>query len=229
MDILTRNNEIDAYLLGTMSAERRAEFEVQLRSDGELRRDVALQREIIRAIREREVRNMMSGFDRRKKVMTALRRAVAGLLATAVAACVIGVAVVMPQMRRLETLSQSPWLYVQTSKEIRAAYSTLKGCDEAASYILRADSLILSGQYAEADASLDEALVEMGNVNASQPQAWAAKEDMLYMQAVCAIRQHKLLRVKRLLGEVIDMKGTHESEAKKLLHTIKHGEQHHGK
>ena len=44
---------------------------------------------------------------------------------------------------------------------------------------------------------------------------------MTYMRALCAIKQHKLYRSRRLLNEVVNMNSTHKDEAQQMLNQIK--------
>jgi exonuclease SbcC len=52
-------------------------------------------------------------------------------------------------------------------------------------------------------------------------QIQQAKEDMLYMRALCSIKQHRLYRTRYLLSEVISMDALHKAEAERLLNEIK--------
>ena len=63
----------------------------------------------------------------------------------------------------------------------------------------------------------------MEPITSDEQQAWTEKADMLYLRALCAIKQHKLYRSRMLLNEVINMNSIHKDEAQQLLNTIKHG------
>ena len=103
------------------------------------------------------------------------------------------------------------------------AYSQLKGCDDASNAILEANALMHAGDYKQADKVLTQALDQMQEITSAEEQAWSEKEDIIYLRALCAIKQHKLYRSRRLLNEVVNMNATHKTEALQLLNTIKHG------
>ena len=63
----------------------------------------------------------------------------------------------------------------------------------------------------------------MKDITSENRQAWSEKEDILYLQALCAIKQHQLYRSRRLLNGVVSMQGIHQQSALDLLNTIKHG------
>lgn len=228
---MTTQEQIDRYLAGQMTEEEKLQFERLLSADdSSLRDEMELQKEIILAIRRRALKEMLQEEEERlskekeeehhRKVRIWTIRSVASL---AVAACFVGVILVGPQMSRLNNLSQQDALYAEALTEITDAYSQLKGCNDATDAILEANALMQAGDYKQADAILVDALSEMGDVQRESLQAWSEKEDMLYLRALCAIKQHKLYRSRRLLNEVITMDSTHKAEAQQLLNTIKHG------
>ena len=114
-------------------------------------------------------------------------------------------------------------MYASVNTEITDAYSQLKGCDDASNAILEANALMQAGDYKQADKVLAQALGRMQEITSAEEQAWSEKEDMLYLRALCAIKQHKLYRSRRLLNEVVNMNTTHKDEAQQLLNTIKRG------
>jgi hypothetical protein len=86
---------------------------------------------------------------------------------------------------------------------------------------LEANELMQSGNYKQADKILAHALEQMEPITSDEQQAWTEKEDMLYMRALCAIKQHKLYRSRMLLNEVVNMNSTHKEQAQQLLNQIK--------
>jgi hypothetical protein len=194
-----------------------------------------LQKEIIFAIRRRGFREMIKKdiaeinkekeeADKKAAKITPLYRRVLRVSASlAIAACFIGVIIIAPQVNHLATISNDAELFAATNIEINEAYSGLKGCNDATNAILEASELMQSGDYKQADKILAHALGQMKPVTSDEQQAWTEKEDMLYLRALCAIKQHKLYRSRMLLNEVINMNTTHKDEAQQLLNTIKHG------
>ena len=226
---MTNQEQIDKYLAGQMTEDEKLQFERLLSAeDSSLRDEMELQKEIILAIRRRSLKEMLQGEeesiqkekeDHHKRVVRWTLRSVASI---AVAACFVGVIVIGPQMSRLSGLGEST-IYAETAIEMMNAYSQLKGCEESAEVILQANEYMQKGDYKQADAILTKALSDMKDITPENRQAWSEKEDILYLQALCAIKQHQLYRSRRLLNGVVSMQGIHQQSALDLLNTIKHG------
>lgn len=226
---MTNQEQIDKYLAGQMTEDEKLQFERLLSADdSSLRDEMELQKEIILAIRRRSLKEMLQGEeksiqkekeDHHKRVVRWTLRSIASI---AVAACFVGVIVFGPQMSRLSGLGEST-IYDETAIEMMNAYSQLKGCEESAEVILQANEYMQKGDYKQADAILTKALSDMKDITPENRQAWAEKEDILYLQALCAIKQHQLYRSRRLLNGVVSMQGIHQQSALDLLNTIKHG------
>ena len=226
---MTNQEQIDKYLAGQMTENEKLQFERLLSADdSSLRDEMELQKEIILAIRRRSLKEMLQDEedsiqkekeDHHKRVVRWTLRSVASI---AVAACFVGMIVIGPQMSRLSGLGDSP-IYAETAIEMMNAYSQLKGCEESAEVILQANEYMQKGDYKQADAILTKALSDMKDITLENRQAWSEKEDILYLQALCAIKQHQLYRSRRLLNGVVSMQGIHQQSALDLLNTIKHG------
>ena len=226
---MTNQEQIDKYLAGQMTEDEKLQFERLLSADdSSLRDEMELQKEIILVIRRRSLKEMLQGEeesiqkekeDHHKRVVRWTLRSVASI---AVAACFVGVIVIGPQMSRLSGLGEST-IYAETAIEMMNAYSQLKGCEESAEVILQANEYMQKGDYKQADAILMKALSDMKDITSENRQAWSEKEDILYLQALCAIKQHQLYRSRRLLNGVVSMQGIHQQSALDLLNTIKHG------
>ena len=250
MKALDRTILIDRYLSGEASPEEKLQVE-RLLSDPELslddkeafRQDMELQEDIIIAIQERGLRKMLQREEERLRaesnddqppIRTAVRPKAAAAsrgplwlirsaATIAIAACMAFPIVIAPQVSRMIAISNNSELYSAATFEMTNAYSQLKGCDEPSDAIIAATALMQSGDYKQADALLADALNGMPEVTNADGQAWAEREDLLYLRALCAIKQHKLYRSRRLLNEVVRMNGLHRDQAAELLHTIKHG------
>ena len=226
---MTNQEQIDKYLAGQMTEDEKLQFERLLSADdSSLRDEMELQKEIILAIRRRSLKEMLQGEEEsiqkekeghHERVVRWTLRSVASI---AVAACFVGVIVIGPQMSRLSGLGEST-IYAETAIEMMNAYSQLKGCEESAEVILQANEYMQKGDYKQADAILTKALSDMKDITPENRQAWSEKEDILYLQALCAIKQHQLYRSRRLLNGVVSMQGIHQQSALDLLNTIKHG------
>ncbi len=237
MNTIERTDKIDAYLAGTMSDAEKKEFE-RLLSDPEtsledrtkLQDEMELQKEIIHAIRRRGFREMVAkelkkieaeeAEKKAAKITPLYRRVLRVSASLAIAACFIGVIIIAPQVNRLSNIGDNANLYASVNIEMNEAYSGLKGCNDATNAILEANELMQSGDYKQADKILAHALEQMESVTSDELQAWTEKEDMTYMRALCAIKQHKLYRSRMLLNEVINMNSTHKKQAQQLLDQI---------
>lgn len=237
MTNLERTILIDRYLLGEMTEEEKVSFE-RLLSDTDssytdkvsMKDEMNLQQEIILAIQERGLREMLQREEAKIREEEDADRAAAeriswpkhivrAVSSVAVAACFCGIFIV-PQVSRLASISNDAELYVAVSMDMNEAYAEMRGCEENAAFILQADELMNQSLYKEADALLASSLKDLKDA-APTSQAWTEKEDMLYLRALCAIKQHKLYRSRMLLNKVINMNSTHQAEAQQLLNQIK--------
>lgn len=236
-----RIEKIRAYLTGEMSEAEKKEFErllldpnLSLEDRTKLQDEMELQKEIILAIRRRGLKEMLHREEAKIKqeqdeadkvavvtIPLLYRRIVRAGASIAIAACFVALLIISPQVNRLTTISNDAELFAAANVEMNDAYSGIKGCDEASEAILRANELMAAGEYKQADKELAQALELMADVTAEAEQAWTEKEDMIYLRALCAIKQHKLYRSRRLLNEVVNMNSTHKDEAQQLLNQIK--------
>ena len=220
MENLILTEKIDRYLASAMSEEEMLQFEEKLKSDKHLQREVNIQREAIKAIRRKAMRDKVQRFERQMRVQTIRRWTIRTLSPIAIAACFAGV-IIWTQLTRVTSLSNDLDLYASLNSDITEAYSSLKGSDDITDLILAANDLMAEGKYEMADKILTEGLSQLGTVTKEYEQEWFAKEDMLYMRALCAIKQHKLYRSRILLSQVIEMDASHKADAEKLLKQIK--------
>ena len=240
MNTIERTDKIDAYLAGTMSDAEKKEFEglllgseTSLEDRTKLQDEMELQKEIIFAIRRRGFREMVKkdiaeikqekeeADNAAAKITPLYRRVLRVSASLAIAACFIGVIIIAPQVNRLSNIGDNANLYASANIEMNEAYSGLKGCNDATNAILEASELMQSGDYKQADKILAHALGQMKPVTSDEQQAWTEKEDMLYLRALCAIKQHKLYRSRMFLNEVVNMNSTHKEQAQQLLNQIK--------
>lgn len=219
MENLILTETIDRYLAGVMSTEELQEFEKKLASDSSLKKEVDIQREIIKAIRKKALREKIQQF-KRQKVQNIIRWTIYTLTPIAVAACVVGI-VVVPQFENIDRISNNTELYASATNNMMEAYTSLKGSDEASNIILEATELINKEEYKEADKILIQGLELLNSATKENIQSWYAKEDMLYLRALCSIKGHKVYRSRYLLSEIIKMNGTHKTQAENLLKEIK--------
>lgn len=235
-----RIEKIRAYLTGEMSEAEKNEFErllldpnLSLEDRTKLQDEMELQKEIILAIRRRGLKEMLRREEAKIKqeeaegdkvtvrIVHRYRHLVRAGVSSAIAACFAGLLIIGPQASRLATISDDAELFAIANVEMNEAYSGIKGCDDASEAIMRANELMAAGEYKQADKELAQALEPMADVTAEAEQAWTEKEDMIYLRALCAIKQHKLYRSRRLLNEVVNMNSTHKDEAQQLLNQIK--------
>lgn len=225
--ILNTDTYIDAYWAGTLSQEDLQAFEKQLQTDKQLQMSVALHREMIQAIRERRMRELVTKFeadDRRRKTLRRIAKwTITTLSPIAIAACLFGFIIYMPQVNNINSINSSSSVFAQATNEIMHAYTDLKGCEDVAETLIEASDLMILGDFEQADKLLSSELKQHKDITAADTQAWSEKEDMLYLQALCAIHKGQVYRSRALLTKVISMHGIHEADATELLNLIKHG------
>ena len=220
MENLILTQTIDRYLAGTMSADERQEFESKLKTDSALQKEVDIQREIIKQVRLKAMRGKVNKYEDGERIKNVKRWALRVLSPIAVAACVAGI-VVVPQMQMVAKISNDTALYASVSAEMQLAYQDVRGAGKASDIILCATELMDENDFKQADKLLKEGLLSLENETRENIQAWQAKEDMLYMRALCSIKQGRVYRTRYLLSEVISMDATHKQEAQRLLNEIK--------
>lgn len=220
MEDLMLTEIIDKYLAGKMSDKELQAFQAKLAEDEQLKREVELQREVISAIRKQALRKKLEGFEQKTTLRSIIKWSVYTLVPLAVAACMAAL-IILPQIERVEQLSQQTSLYAAAWDDMQESYSSLRGSDHASDAILTATQLMQNNQYSQADAVLEEGILQLSTVKKEDIQLWCAKEDMLYLRALCAIKQNKVYLSRYLLYEVIQMDVTHKEQAERLLNTIK--------
>lgn len=236
MKTVERTKLIDRYLLGEATAEEKMQVE-RLLSDPELslddrdkfRKEMELQHEIILAIQKQGLKEMLQQADEKEEKEEEHHRkvriwSIRSVVSLAIAACFVGIIIIGPQMSRISNLSQQDAFYAEAYADINNAYAMAsRGESEVADAIIEANALMQAGDYKQADKVLVQALEQMQEISSKEVQAWSEKEDIVYLRALCAIKQHKLYRSRRLLNEVVNMNATHKDEAQQLLNTIKCG------
>lgn len=220
MENLILTQTIDRYLAGTMSDSERQEFENKLKQDSALQKEVDIQREIIKQVRLKAMRGKMQKYESGARFKNVKKWVVCTLSPIVVAACV-ALFVILPQMKVIENIGNDTVLYSSVTAEIKLAYHGLRGSKGVVDNILHATELMNQDDYGAADELLQKGLSELGEVTKDDIQFWQAKEDMLYMRALCSIKQHRLYRTRYLLSEVISMDALHKAEAERLLNEIK--------
>lgn len=221
MENLILIQNIDRYLAGVMPEEERNQFEEKIRNDRHLRRKVDIQREAIKAIRRKAMREKVNHFEKQLRIQRIRRITIRTLTPLAIAACFVGFFIIGPQTRNLMNIGNNTEFYASEMANMNEAYIDLKGDSEAREVILQATELMNDDQYEQADKLLSSAIAKLKDIDRTNEQAWSEKEDMLYLRALCAIKQHKLYRSRRLLNEVVNMGSTHKDDARRLLDKIK--------
>ncbi len=225
--ILNNDKYIDAYLAGTLTSEDKQVFEQELQTNKQLQTKVALYREIIKAIRLRRMRELTKQFekdDRHRRLWNnILKWSVQTIAPIAIAACLFGFIVYMPQVRNIKQINSNSTLFADAVEEVQIAYTDLKGCEDVAETLLAVAELMQNSDFRQADKLLSMELKQHKSITPDDAQAWAEKEDMLYLQALCAIQQKQVYRSRALLTKVIGMHGIHEQKATELSDQIKQG------
>lgn len=215
-----RNDIIDNYLLNTMPDNERKEFEQQLSHDSELGKEVAVQKEIIYAVQERAARENTTTIRNRVRTKRMLIRTFS-ITPIAVAASIIA-AIMIIDLNKINSLNNNQQFiaYLDYScDEIRNSYDTMRGCTEVADAILSATEAIKNQEYKNADFIIEKALLEQQtDFDPNSKQQVEERDDMIYLQAISAIKQNKPRRAKKLLRQLIDTR--YDEQAKYMLEQL---------
>lgn len=227
-----KQDRIDNYILGEMSNEERLAFEQEISQDKNLQEEVALQRDIVRAIRlkaakehlqavEREIqakeqREMQAKERRRQVFIVKLSN-----IARAVAACLI-----------IGVIAGSSYYYVDKANKYEDYIQTMRCenlCENAqvSGFADQAYIAIQAGEYNEAlniitegkqsllSSTKDSLLTEDGH------QWYITEQDRLqWYEALAYMGKGRWIKARRLLKNIAKSDSFYRSDANRLLEEL---------
>ena len=215
---------IDKYILGKMSNEERLAFEQEMSQDKNLQEEVALQRDIVRAIRLKAAKEHLQAVEREIQAKERRRQVFIVKLsnvARAVAACLI-----------IGVIAGGSYYYVDKANKYEDYIQTMRGenlCENAqvSGFADQAYIAIQAGEYNEAlniitegkqsllSSTKDSLLTEDG------PQWYITEQDRLqWYEALAYMGKGRWIKARRLLKNIAKSDSFYRSDANRLLEEL---------
>mgnify|MGYP003289764022 CR=1 FL=1 len=231
-----KQDRIDNYILGEMSNEERLAFEQEMSQDKNLQEEVALQRDIVRAIRlkaakehlqavEREIQakeqREMQAKERRRQVFIVKLSNVARL----VAACLIIGVIAGSSYYYVDTVNTYRDCGLNIQSEILAERGGARGEEKCSD---RAITAMANGDYKlaldiiEEGESIKFAFDDPNSTLREQAllEFKFEQEDLQWFKAVTYMRMGKWVKAKRLLKEIAASDSYYKTKAEKALEEL---------
>lgn len=196
-----KEERIDNYVMGKMSAEERIFFEQEIANDAELQAEVALHRDVVRAIRMKaakehlqKVERQIRAEERRRKVFKRLAPVIA------LAAClVVGVFVDYDNRGN----------YKDYAIQITIEPKIVRGWHE---YVNEVAIKINDEEYKAALATIEEAMAQ--DISVSE------RDELEWYKAVTYMRMGKWIKARKLLKQIAASDSAYSVEAQKALEEL---------
>lgn len=194
-----KQERIDNYVMSKMSAEERNSFEQEIANDAELQAEVALHRDVVRAIRMKaakehlqKVERQIRAEERRRKVFKRLAPVIA------LAACLV-VGVFVDYDNRGD--------YKDYAANIKITPSRAAGY-EVNEVIYK----IAENNYTEALATIEEAMAQ--DISVSE------RDELEWYKAVTYMRMGKWIKARKLLKQIAASDSAYSEDAQKALEEL---------
>lgn len=209
---------IDRYILGKMSNEERLTFEKEMAQDDNLREEVAVQREIIQAIRMKAAKDHLQAVEREIQAKERRRKVFAiRISSVAIAAClVLGVFFHVDRVTTYRDCSMS------IQSEIFAERGGVRGGEKHSD---RAIETMENGNYELALNIIGEGETIEFMFNDPNPtlreqarlEYDIEQNDLKWFKAVTYMRMGKWIKAKRLLKEIAESDSYYKTKAQEVL------------
>ena len=220
-----KQDRIDNYILGEMSNEERLAFEQEMSQDESLQEEVALQRDIVRAIRLKAAKEHLQAVEREIQAKERRRQVFIVKLsnvARLVAACLI-----------IGVIAGSSYYYVDTANTYRDCGLNIQseilaergGARGEEKYSDKAITAMENGDYKlaldiiEEGESIKFAFDDPNSTLREQAllEFKFEQEDLQWFKAVTYMRMGKWIKAKRLLKEIAASDSYYKTKAEKAL------------
>ena len=220
-----KQDRIDNYILGKMSDEERLAFEQEMSQDESLQEEVALQRDIVRAIRLKAAKEHLQAVEREIQAKERRRQVFIVKLsnvARLVAACLI-----------IGVIAGSSYYYVDTANTYRDCGLNIQseilaergGARGEEKYSDKAITAMENGDYKlaldiiEEGESIKFAFDDPNSTLREQAllEFKFEQEDLQWFKAVTYMRMGKWIKAKRLLKEIAASDSYYKTKAEKAL------------
>ena len=194
-----KQEHIDNYVMGKMSAEERIFFEQEIANDAELQAEVALHRDVVRAIRMKAAKEHLQKVERQIRAEERRRKVFKRLVPViALAACLV-VGVFVDYDNRGD--------YKDYAANIKITPYRAAGY-EVNEVIYK----IAENNYTEALATIEEAMAQ--DISVSE------RDELEWYKAVTYMRMGKWVKARKLLKQIAASDSAYSEDAQKALEEL---------
>lgn len=209
-DKKTLEEYIDRYLEGSLSDEEKEAFELKMSKNPELRKEVALQRSIIRAVRNEQLEKIFLKEDKKIKKQKNTRKLVIYFGSLAIAASVAG----FFYIGRLNHYDKLAGEYYESY-----TYTPLPSRGEENAYLTEADSVFFNALKDIENDNISSAIDKLETLKNSEPEMLAATEQSVnWYLALAYLKKGKKNKARAVLQEIEkSMNNEYIQKAKDLI------------
>ena len=194
-----KEERIDNYVMGKMSAEERNSFEQEIANDAELQAEVALHRDVVRAIRMKAAKEHLQKVERQIRAEENRRKVFKRLAPViALAACLV-VGVFVDYDNRGDYKDYAANIEITPSRA--AGYEVNKVIYK-----------IAENNYTEALATIEEAMAQ--DISVSE------RDELEWYKAVTYMRMGKWIKARKLLKQIAASDSAYSEDAQKALEEL---------
>ena len=194
-----KQERIDNYVMGKMTADERLSFEQEIANDAELQAEVALHRDVVRAIRMKAAKEHLQNVERQIRAEERRRKVFKQLAPViALAACLV-VGVFVDYDNRGD--------YKDYAANIEITPSRAAGY-EVNEVIYK----IAENNYTEALATIEEAMAQ--DISVSE------RDELEWYKAVTYMRMGKWIKARKLLKQIAASDSAYSEDAQKALEEL---------
>ena len=216
---------IDNYILGKMSDEERLAFEQEMSQDKNLQEEVALQHDIVRAIRLKAAKEHLQAVEREIQAKERRRQVFIVKLANVarvVAACLIIGIIAGSSYYHVDTANTYRDCGLNIQSEILAERGGARGeerCSDRAIAAMENGDYELALDIIEEGESIKFAFDDPNSTLREQAllEFKVEQEDLQWFKAVTYMRMGKWVKAKRLLKEIATSDSYYKTKAEKAL------------
>lgn len=194
-----KQERIDNYVMGKMSAEERNSFEQEIANDAELQAEVALHRDVVRAIRMKAAKEHLQKVERQIRAEENRRKVFKRLAPVITLAACLVVGVFVDYDNRGD--------YKDYAANIEITPSRAAGY-EVNEVIYK----IAENNYTEALATIEEAMAQ--DISVSE------RDELEWYKAVTYMRMGKWIKARKLLKQIAASDSAYSEDAQKALEEL---------
>lgn len=209
-----KDERIDKYISGEMSEEERFSFERELTSNTELQTEIALQRDIVRAVRMKAAKEHLQQVER--TIQTAKRRRNVFVLrfsSFAAAACLaFGIFVHFSQAADYKTIGNTIDLVPEYARGGESITDTIRVAIENKEYVKALDIIAFAEEQEFKSEFTHPDLIEQDCIEYNLQM-----ETMRWYKTVVYMRMGKWVKARKMLKQFANSNGLYKSQAQSAL------------